>query len=561
MNADDYDVSPKGPYYFSQIRVDPNNDQNIFVTQDGFRHSTDGGKTWDAPRVFPRMFGDVRTLWIDPENPDRMIQGSDGGIAISYDGGRHERSLRQHAGRRGLRDQRRHGRAVQPLRGAAGSRELARAVEHGHGTRHARRLARGRRRRRHVDGRRSDRQPMALHHARVRSHSRARSEARLRDEHHAAARAGQPPYRFIWETPIVLSRRTTARSIYAGAQVLLRSTDRGDHWTEISPDLSTNPADKILPESEGGVPGGIPWFAISSISESPLTPGVIWAGTSDGKVHVTRNDGGAWTDVTPKIAAAGGREDAYVSRVRRVGARRRPRVRRRRAATSSTTSSRTSIAPRTSARRGRRSRRTCRTSRSTSSIEDRKNPESALRRQRHRRVRLDRSRRALGEDEQQHAERARCTTCSCIRASMTSSSAPTDAIFWITNIAPLQELTAAVLDEDVHLFSIEPTVQRMTWPFGANDYLFGQRHLQTPNEPNGMLIRYYLKTAAAPRRDRQSPPAGTEVAQLAGQPATPGINTSWSGTCGRRRGAGGAAVARPRSAPPLINGRRSATTP
>ncbi|HEX4568341.1 MAG TPA: hypothetical protein VH138_17025, partial [Vicinamibacterales bacterium] len=88
MNADNYDVSPKGPYYFSQVRVDPGNDQNIFVTQDGFRHSLDGGKTWDAPRVFPRMFGDVRTLWIDPENPDRMIQGSDGGAAVSYDGGR-----------------------------------------------------------------------------------------------------------------------------------------------------------------------------------------------------------------------------------------------------------------------------------------------------------------------------------------------------------------------------------------------------------------------------------------------------------------------------------------
>ena len=70
--------------------------------------------------------------------------------------------------------------------------------------------------------------------------------------------------------------------------MLLRSTDRGDHWTEISPDLSTNDRSKILPESEGGVPGGIPWFAISSISESPVTTGVIWAGTSDGKVQVTR---------------------------------------------------------------------------------------------------------------------------------------------------------------------------------------------------------------------------------------------------------------------------------
>src|SRR5262245_27506942 len=87
-NAADYNVSPKGPYYFSQIRVDPGNDKNLFITQDGYRHSIDGGKTWNERDTFPRMFGDFRTLWIDPENPDRMIAGSDGGIAISYDGGR-----------------------------------------------------------------------------------------------------------------------------------------------------------------------------------------------------------------------------------------------------------------------------------------------------------------------------------------------------------------------------------------------------------------------------------------------------------------------------------------
>ena len=88
MSADDYNVSPKGPYYFSQIFVDPGNDKHVLVTQDGYRRSLDGGRTWNAPNVFPRMFGDFRTLWFDPQNPDRMIAGSDGGIAITYDGGR-----------------------------------------------------------------------------------------------------------------------------------------------------------------------------------------------------------------------------------------------------------------------------------------------------------------------------------------------------------------------------------------------------------------------------------------------------------------------------------------
>jgi hypothetical protein len=101
------------------------------------------------------------------------------------------------------------------------------------------------------------------------------------------AAAGQPSYRYLWEPPVAISPHDS-QTIYAGAQMLLKSTDRGDHWTEISPDLSSHPADKIFPESEGGVPGGIPWFAISSISESPLAANTIWAGTADGNVRVTR---------------------------------------------------------------------------------------------------------------------------------------------------------------------------------------------------------------------------------------------------------------------------------
>ena len=126
---------------------------------------------------------------------------------------------------------------------------------------------------------------------------------------------GKPPYRFIWCTPIHISPHDS-KTLYTGGQFLLRSRDRGEHWEEISPDLSTNDTSKIMPQSEGGIPGGIPWFAISSISESPLTAGVIWVGTSDGKVQLTRDNGATWTDLTPNVTAAGGREDLYVSRVR-----------------------------------------------------------------------------------------------------------------------------------------------------------------------------------------------------------------------------------------------------
>ncbi len=297
--------------------------------------------------------------------------------------------------------------------------------------------------------------------------------------------------------------------------MLLRSPDRGDHWTEISPDLSTNDKSRILPESEGGVPGGIPWFAITTISESPVTRGVIWAGTSDGKVQVTRNDGGAWTDVTAKIAAAGGRVDAYVSRVR----------------ASSHSAGRAYVS-----KSGYRFDdfkpylyRTDDFGATWTSItatlpnepinvvfEDAKNPDLLF----------------VGNDTGVFVSIDRGARWVKMNNNMPNVPVHDLAVhpreqdlilgtygrdFWITNVGALQELTDSVLASDAHLFSVKPTVQRITWSFGANDYLFGQRHLQTPNEPNGMLIRYYLKNAApGGAAIAIANAAGEEVARLAG---------------------------------------------
>jgi len=96
---------------------------------------------------------------------------------------------------------------------------------------------------------------------------------------------------------------------------------------------------------------------------------------------------------------------------------------------------------------------------------------------------------------------------------------------FVTNINPLQELNHEVLAKDVHFFRIKPTVQRIIWNFGANDRLFSQRHIVIPNEPNGMVIQYYLKNE---RKDSATVVitdyCGTEVARLQGETAT-GINT------------------------------------
>jgi len=541
-SPNDYDVSPKGAYYFSQIRVNPANDLDIAVTQDGLRHSMDGGRTWNGPRMFPRMFGDVRTLWIDPQNPLRMIQGSDGGIAMSYDGGATSDAysnipvgeiytiaadmedpynlyagLQDHEhwkgpsnsgmGRIGIDDwlATGNGDGITVAVDQSDSRWLYTTREYGNHTR--------------VD--------QQLGYTTTIQPQRAPDLA---------------PYRWLWEPPLIISPHNS-NVLYAGSQLLLRSEDRGAHWTEISPDLSTNPTDKILRESEGSVPGGIPWFAISSISESPITAGVIWAGTSDGRVHVTRDSGKTWSDRTASITAVGGREDAYVSRVR----------------ASSHTPARAYVSKsgykfddfrpylyKTEDFGATWTSITANLPNEPINVvyEDERNAnllfvgnDGGLF------VSRDRGARWTRMNNNMPAVPLRDILVHPRERDLILGSYGRD--FWITNIAALEELTDSVLASDAHLFAVKPVVQRVTWQFAANDYLFGQRNLQTPNEPP-VLFRYYLKNAGDSTTITVADSTGAEVAKLRGSGSS-GINAvGWSTrrqTAGRGGGAGGRGAA------------------
>ncbi|MFZ2052637.1 MAG: hypothetical protein WAU81_00440 [Candidatus Aminicenantales bacterium] len=495
MNSAEDDVSSKGPYYFSQIRVDPNNDKNIFITGVSLANSTDGGKTWhdlDWPpkRLFSTMFGDVRTLWIDPQNSDRIIMGSDGGIFISYDGGKTcdhlynlalgevyaigvdmEDPYNIYAG---LQD---HEMWRGPSNSATGKITLFDWTAVGSG-----------------DGMFTQVDPMDSRWLyttmQYGGHFRVDQKLGYRTSILPVREKGKPPYRFIWCTPLHISPHNS-QMIYTGGQVLLRSLDRGDHWQEISPDLSTNPADKIFPVSEGGLPGGIPWFAISSISESPITPGIIWVGISDGKVHVTKDHGATWTDLTSRIAAVGGREECYVSRVR-----------------ASHHKEGTAYVAKNGYKVDDFKAYLYKTEDYGETwlpinvglplepvnviTEDHKNPnllfvgnDTGLF------VSIDGGKRWVKMNNNMPNVPVHDVVLHPRENDLILGSYGRG--LWITDIAPLQEMNETVLAEDVHLFDIESTVQRVNWSFGANDYLFGDRHILTPNEPNGILIRYYLK--------------------------------------------------------------------
>jgi photosystem II stability/assembly factor-like uncharacterized protein len=313
VNPDNVDVSGKAGYSFNQIIVDPNDADRVWITGSDFHNTIDGGKTWSGrggPRTFGRAFGDFRALWVDPQDSSRMIATSDGGVFQSFDGGRTSQNYITIRGGEvyalgvdmetpyniyeGLQD---HESWKGPSNGWSGSIGVEDWVTVGTG-----------------DGMYNQVDPSDSRWE-YNTHEFG-SHARYDQKTHGSVdimpkRAGGDRLRFNWIAPLVLSPHDP-KTLYTGAQVLFRSTDRGDHWQEISPDLTTNDPDKINHSAAGSA---IVFCDISTISESPVTAGVIWIGTDDGKVQVTRNGGANWTDVTKNIASAGGPENVWTSRV------------------------------------------------------------------------------------------------------------------------------------------------------------------------------------------------------------------------------------------------------
>ena len=300
-------------YYYGQVRIDPNDQETLYVLSVPVYMSTDGGKTWTPGGRGGRgskSFGsglhvDHHALWIDPANSRHCLLGNDGGISVSWDQGEHWDHLTHlpilqyyaigvdrktpYSIYGGLQD---NGSWGFPIHGStsAGIEALdATRINGGDGFYCV------------VD--QSD-QDVVYSESQFGGMSRANLRTGERKGIQPKAQKGEQPLRFNWNTPIVLSPHAP-HTVYTGSQFLHRSHNRGDDWTTISADLTKNDADKKR--------GNVPHCTITTISESPVTEGMLWVGTDDGNVWLSKDGGARWVDLTERFPAAV--QGLWVSRV------------------------------------------------------------------------------------------------------------------------------------------------------------------------------------------------------------------------------------------------------
>jgi len=310
-DPDKIDVSGKAGYSFNKICIDPFDPDKIYIIGVGQYYTLDGGKTWPSFREqdrFQSNFGDNRSFWIDPKDPQHMMLGSDGGIYATWDEGKTMNHYYQlplgeiymvevddaepYNIYIGLQD---HEVWKGPSNSWSGQISIKDWVIVGMWDGMHCKVD-------HTDNR------WLYFTTQFGKHHRVDQSIGERVEITPRAAEGEDFYRYTWNTPIMLSPHDS-KVIYTGGQKLLRSADRGDSWEAISPDLTDNNKEKIAGT------GHIMYCTITTISESPLEEGVIWVGTDDGHVHMTRNGGKTWEEMTGKLTALGAPPDRWVSRV------------------------------------------------------------------------------------------------------------------------------------------------------------------------------------------------------------------------------------------------------
>jgi photosystem II stability/assembly factor-like uncharacterized protein len=289
-------------YYFGQIRTNPADPKKLYVMGVPVLRSDDGGKNWKGINA-GNVHADHHALWINPQMPQHLILGNDGGINISYDDGEnwikcnspavgqfYTVAVDQHEPYRvygGLQD---NGVWMGPSNYKASARWQQTGhypyemIMGGDGMQVA------------IDTR--DNQTVYTGYQ-FGNYYRINTQTEKRSYITPKPALGEAPYRWNWQAPIHLSIHNQD-ILYMGAHKLMRSLDQGENFEEISDDLTL-----------GGRKGDVPYGTLSSIHESPLQFGLLYTGSDDGKVHVSKNGGYEWMDISQGLP-----ENLWVSRVK-----------------------------------------------------------------------------------------------------------------------------------------------------------------------------------------------------------------------------------------------------
>jgi len=310
-------------FYYTRVRVDPTNEDKVYAVSSPLFVSSDGGKNFT--RISPNTHIDYHALWIDPTNPKHMWQGQDGGVAMTNDGKSWEyinnlpigQFYQVFADNRepfynltgGLQD---NGTWTGPSR----NREPAgimnddwRMISFGDGF---------------YAIANSDNPDVYLTESQggsvVKTDMRNREQQSVVPYFGVGGAAENDKYRFNWNAPLILSPHDK-NTVYLGGSVVFKSTDFGKTWTAISPDLTTNNRARL---KDAGGPvftentSAEAFETVISLAESPLDAQMIWAGTDDGNLQVTSDEGKTWTNLSknvPKMPADSSVSHIELSRV------------------------------------------------------------------------------------------------------------------------------------------------------------------------------------------------------------------------------------------------------
>lgn len=288
-------------YYFGEIRVDLQDENKIYVLGVPILKSKDGGRTFIGING-ENVHSDHQALWVNPKKSGHLLNGNDGGLNLSYDDGDNWSKLNDPAvgqfysvyadnqkdyqvygglqdngvwvGSHNARiDKRWHQSGQNPFESIMGGDGMQVQVD--------------------------ERNPNIVYTGYqfgnyFRIDRKSDKNTYIQPKH----TLGESPYRFNWQTPILLSKHNQD-ILYLGGNKLHRSLNQGDDWETISDDLTT-----------GGKKGNVAFGTLTSISESPFQFGLLYVGSDDGLVHISKNGGGSWEKISDSFPS-----DLWVSRV------------------------------------------------------------------------------------------------------------------------------------------------------------------------------------------------------------------------------------------------------